>query len=76
MDKKVVKNGNNKLSLYPLEFEEAVKGFLEVKPKIQGSNAKSLKEDKPIKRGGILWLQNQPRNFLNNWRALRRHTQT
>lgn len=34
------KQRNGKLSLYPLKFEEAVKGFLEVKPESKKQNGK------------------------------------
>jgi len=35
------KRKNDKLSLYPLKFEEAVKGFLKVKPEPKKQNDKS-----------------------------------
>ena len=34
------KRRNGKLSLYPLKFEEAVKGFLEVKPQVKIKQSK------------------------------------
>lgn len=39
MGKKIGNNGNKKLSLYPLKFEEAVKDLLKVKPEPKGKCA-------------------------------------
>jgi len=44
------KKYNGKLSLYPMKFEEAVKGLLEVKPEIKGNNGTKQNESLQNKR--------------------------